>query len=894
MIDDLILNITIIISFLYLLGLFSRLFYKKTLDLENITVITKIGAGVCFGILGLVLMMFSIQVSPTVIVDLRHIATVIAATFFGAPAAIVSAVMIGVSRLFFGINIASISAMIMMFFIGIACSLMVKVKIKQVGMALVMNLVSIVFIYVVLYINLMVFSNNRNALLEIYSFHGILSIFGGLLAFYVCKYIVDFNKLHSDLTRINGELEQSNQRFKAFIESLNSGIIVESDKREVTFVNGKFHEMFGISKSSNLINMDCNKLVDRSKDIFENKGMFKKRIDELLECKEIVTEEQLSLIDGRVVERDYIPIQSNNGTYLGNLWNYRDITERKAFEIQIINRQKKYRELLKQNQLVLESTQEVIFTTDQKGNWTFLNKAWSQITGFSVKESLGKNLSEYIHIEDIDKNEKWFFSLLKKEKEYCRHEIRFLTKEGSVIWLEVLAKLFIDNEGGIIGTSGSLTDISHRKGMEEKLLESEQKYKSLFENNASLTYTIDLQGHFISVNHAAEKITGYTNKDLEGSAFIPIISKPYVKHTIEQYEKALNGESVNYETQIIHRNGNKVFLNVNVNPLIIDGKISGVIGMAYDITSQKKAEQKLFQSEQRYRSLIDLSPEVIFVHSKTKIEYINDKVVSFLGISNKEDMIGKSVFDIIHPEDKYTVAYNMTLGFYNSPEFPEFSELRFMKQDGGVVVAHVRAKMIEYEEKPAMLGIIHDVTAQKELELQLIKANEMLKKTSNLDGLTGIPNRRYYDETIAREWLDAMRQGKVMSVIMIDIDCFKLYNDTYGHQQGDICLKKVARTLKAILNRPKDFVARYGGEEFSVILPDTDEKGAAYLAEKLRSSIEQLNLPHIHSTVKPMVTISLGISSVIPVLGSSYKELIESADKALYKAKKNGRNQVNM
>ncbi|MEW5920281.1 MAG: diguanylate cyclase [Bacillota bacterium] len=174
----------------------------------------------------------------------------------------------------------------------------------------------------------------------------------------------------------------------------------------------------------------------------------------------------------------------------------------------------------------------------------------------------------------------------------------------------------------------------------------------------------------------------------------------------------------------------------------------------------------------------------------------------------------------------------------------------------------------------------------------LEKANAKLQEQTSLDGLTGIANRRRFEEFIEMEWKRARRNTKPISLIMIDIDVFKAYNDNYGHLAGDDCLKQVAQALQRGLKRPGDLAARYGGEEFTVVLPETASDGAAALAEELRSLIEGLNIPHAYSSVKDVVTISLGVATIVPEDAMSCKTLIERADKALYHAKQRGRNQV--
>lgn len=175
---------------------------------------------------------------------------------------------------------------------------------------------------------------------------------------------------------------------------------------------------------------------------------------------------------------------------------------------------------------------------------------------------------------------------------------------------------------------------------------------------------------------------------------------------------------------------------------------------------------------------------------------------------------------------------------------------------------------------------------------QLRDYNNQLQVLSSFDSLTGIANRRSFDEYLANEWDHAARSSSWISLILIDIDFFKYYNDTYGHQAGDHCLYQVATTLNNSLHRSGDLAARYGGEEFAVVLPDTDSRGAMVVAEILRSEIEQLNIPHAKSTVANHVTVSMGIASTMPATHNSPEKLIEEADQALYAAKKSGRNRV--
>ncbi|MDR3542967.1 MAG: diguanylate cyclase [Desulfosporosinus sp.] len=181
-----------------------------------------------------------------------------------------------------------------------------------------------------------------------------------------------------------------------------------------------------------------------------------------------------------------------------------------------------------------------------------------------------------------------------------------------------------------------------------------------------------------------------------------------------------------------------------------------------------------------------------------------------------------------------------------------------------------------------------------EVTCQLKAANERLQNLSFIDGLTGIANRRRFDEGLLQECRRSKRENSPLSLIILDIDYFKAFNDTYGHLKGDDCLKKVASTLRQVLKRPGDFTARYGGEEFAVVLPNTDDVGAAMIAEELRVRIEAANIMHINSMIADHVTVSIGVVTRFPGQADTPDDLILAADRALYHSKHEGRNRVSV
>ncbi len=179
-----------------------------------------------------------------------------------------------------------------------------------------------------------------------------------------------------------------------------------------------------------------------------------------------------------------------------------------------------------------------------------------------------------------------------------------------------------------------------------------------------------------------------------------------------------------------------------------------------------------------------------------------------------------------------------------------------------------------------------------ELTARLEEMNHKLQRLSSRDGLTGLANRHAGGEFLRREWSRGVRERHEFSVIMVDIDCFKPYNDTHGHLQGDECLKQVAAALQEGIHRPADLLVRYGGEEFMVLLPDTGIEGALIVAIAMKERVAALQLPHCSSSVSPLVTVSIGIASAYPRENLMPERLIAAADRALYRAKQEGRNRI--
>ncbi|WP_191090681.1 GGDEF domain-containing protein [Niallia endozanthoxylica] len=327
--------------------------------------------------------------------------------------------------------------------------------------------------------------------------------------------------------------------------------------------------------------------------------------------------------------------------------------------------------------------------------------------------------------------------------------------------------------------------------------------------------------------------------------------------------------------------------------LIYFGFISTIGGIIiYSLTNYISYSNANFRKLRLFEKVIDTTNQGVTITDKQgKLLYINGGFTRITGYHSNE-VIGGShrILQSGHHDkvfyrkmwDDLTKTGQWMGEIWNKNRegqvYPELLNISEVQNKHGQTVNYV--------------AVFSDITEMKNTENQLKEANEHLQKLSSIDGLTKISNRRTFDTSLEKEWNQALRYRHPISIIMLDIDYFKKFNDTYGHLGGDECLIRVAAALSDTVNRSSDVVARYGGEEFAMILPDTNEQNALHIAEKVRSNIELLNIPHKNSLISDHVTISAGVVTIFPEEQIKLVELLLHADQALYKAKEHGRNRV--
>ncbi|WP_025847838.1 sensor domain-containing diguanylate cyclase [Paenibacillus ehimensis] len=347
-----------------------------------------------------------------------------------------------------------------------------------------------------------------------------------------------------------------------------------------------------------------------------------------------------------------------------------------------------------------------------------------------------------------------------------------------------------------------------------------------------------------------------------------------------------------------------VSLNLHMNDLLqqlasilaYHWLISTVVGLLslyaflYIVRAHESTRQ-LQESEARYKRLITASPDATLVLSQDLIVFINEKGIRLLRAAARKELLGRSIYDFFHPDNRNT-AWTHCQDIRSGKAQPELIEQKLVCLDDTEIIVELSVSPTVYKGSAALLVTLRDITGRKTTERQLQEALTLLQKLSDLDGLTGIANRRKLDEHLAEAWSGCAASRTPLSVIMFDVDHFKAFNDSYGHLGGDEVLRTIASTANAVLLQQSHFIARYGGEEFACVLTEVGAEEAYEWAESIRMAVERLALPYKQSDASQYVTVSLGLATLVPDASAPPEQLIDLADKALYQAKAEGRNRT--
>lgn len=405
---------------------------------------------------------------------------------------------------------------------------------------------------------------------------------------------------------------------------------------------------------------------------------------------------------------------------------------------------------------------------------------------------------------------------------------------------------------------------------------------------------INNEGIILTVNKSWENFSKENGGDLYNSGKGANYFNVCQKEVKDGIFLVLQGKQTRYNFEYsCHDNQQLSWFLLRATPIIIDdcGHIGAVISHV-NITDRKIAELSLVQKEEQYRLITENSTDFISTHKVNGVyTYASPICKSLLGYHPSE-LIGKSAYHFFHPEDKKKIRCfgDMSLKQHEIQTIT----YRFRCKNNAYIWFETKFQRLETSNgEEEIISISRDVTSHKLKLLKLQAEKNLLKQKIHIDELTGVFNRRLFNQLLPAQFKVHHELDSCFSLLMVDIDYFKQYNDTYGHPKGDQCLILVAETLKKHV-RESDIVCRIGGEEFCIILPDTNKTSAIKLAKRLSRKVEQLKIIHETSPAHPIITISIGVSSFKKNKCTTIdaQALLNQADQALYQAKGNGRNNV--
>ena len=292
------------------------------------------------------------------------------------------------------------------------------------------------------------------------------------------------------------------------------------------------------------------------------------------------------------------------------------------------------------------------------------------------------------------------------------------------------------------------------------------------------------------------------------------------------------------------------------------------------------------EQAERLRTIVNNMAEgLLIIEADGRIQFTNPACDKYLGYQENE-LAGRAISELLNP----LVAQEYLEYFARYAASPEMAHSHGTRE---VIIRHRNGSSVcmdltltpMYLRQPLFIGLLHDITHHKQSE-------DALQRAAMVDPLTQIANRRHFDTVLDKEWQRSMRSGQPLSLVVLDVDHFKLYNDTLGHPAGDSCLQQVAAAIASHALRPTDLAARYGGEEFVLLFAETGAETAAMMAEAIRAHIESLRIPHPRSTTSQWLTVSIGVATIHPHQLDNTESLFVAADRAMYVAKEGGRNQV--
>ena len=541
---------------------------------------------------------------------------------------------------------------------------------------------------------------------------------------------------------------------------------------------------------------------------------------------------------------------------------------------------------------IVESQTELVSLAKPDGELCYVNQAYARNYSLEPHELVGTNLLDYVPTEARGE-------VMEHIKRVCdakatiESENQVVTADGQTRWIGWTNRAIVDSDGRVVAIHSVGRDIDRRVVAEQRLKASEARYRILADHSSDMVILVRVDGQRVYVSPACQKILGWSQEEMltlttQDSVHPEDLSK--LQHSFAEGQDAV----MMLTYRVRRKDGDYTWVEAATQRVELPGEMPHRLLIVRDISGRIESERELKESEAKYRLLAENSGDMVLQLDRDLVRrYVSPACRDIIGYEPSE-LLGDRALDHCHPDDLAHVVKTCRALLAGEAD-RQTLVTRTRHRDGRWVWVEIEAKAVKDPatgEVTGIVGAVRDISKRRAIEDQLAEATRQLEILAAQDGLTGLANRRAFDEALDREFRSARREGENLALVMIDVDRFKSFNDRYGHPAGDACLKQIASTIGGAIRRPRDLAARYGGEEFVVLLPNTHEAGAAEIAERIRLAVRALGLAN-EAGVNGAVTISAGVVSWPKGAdGDRAGALLKAADRALYLAKNAGRDLV--
>ncbi len=519
---------------------------------------------------------------------------------------------------------------------------------------------------------------------------------------------------------------------------------------------------------------------------------------------------------------------------------------------------------------IVAGTPIILFAIDREGVFTLSEGKGLEALALKPGQVVGRSVFDVFR--DVPQIQEKFRRALTGEP------LTGIVEVGGLAFEAIYTPLR-DQNGDVSGVIGVATDVTERRRAEEELEESERRFRDITEHAAEWVWEVDASGKYTYASPVAERILGYRPEEVLGKHFYDLFH-PEDREELKKaaFEAFAHKQAFSeFTNRNIRKDGSVVWLSTSGVPVLDEqGNLLGYRGADTDVTERKRAEEALRESETKFRTLAETVAAGTFIYQGTRIRYVNSAAEALTGYTRAE-MLEMDFWEVIAPDFR-ELARERGLSRPEGEDVPLRYEVKLLTKDGDERWVDFTAGSVEFDGEPAVLGTAFDITDRK-------RAEETIKHLAYHDALTDLPNRTLFKDRLTQALAQARRKGSMVAVLFLDLDQFKVVNDTLGHAEGDGLLRRVAERLAGLV-REGDTVGRVGGDEFVLLLSEASQvEDAAEVAERI---LESLRGSWMLQGQEFRVTTSIGIA-LYPGDGDDAESLLRNADTAMYRAKEHGR-----